>query len=100
MMIWPASIGYLALVSTIGSALSLTTSERAQTTALTSSSEGATTATWGRLRNDFAALTSASVSTRTIGSARPAASTKLLAALVDGASNDSASRSANVPAPA
>src|SRR5262249_7518386 len=89
---------YLALVSTVGRAPWLTTSERAQTTAPTSSSEGATTTTRGRLRKLFAATSSSSVRTTRVGVARPEASSTLLPAFVDGSSNVVASRSAIDPA--
>src|SRR5215210_7935353 len=48
---------------TTGSAASLTTSERAQTTSATSSSAGTVTTTRARLRNDFRTASSSSVAT-------------------------------------
>ena len=56
-----------ALPCTSGSAASLTTSERAQTTCATSSSAGTVTSTRGRLRNDLISVSSSSVATTTVG---------------------------------
>ena len=55
---------HVALPCTTGSALSLTSSERAQTTCETSSSDGSVTTVLARLRNDFATDSSSSVTTR------------------------------------
>src|SRR5438309_10637000 len=74
-----ARIHYCALPCTSGSAVSETSSERAQTTAATSSSLGATMATFSRLRKLLTRFSSPSVATTTSGVLRPEASTKPLA---------------------
>ena len=56
-----------ALPCTSGSAASVTTSERAQTTCATSSSAGTVTSTRGRLRNDLISVSSSSLATTTVG---------------------------------
>src|SRR5581483_9802030 len=91
-----ARVHYLALPSSTGSAASETSSERAQTTAPTSSSAGGTTATRSRFRNDFASTASSSVQTSTIG--RGSSSTSAAARRVDGVSNAAGSTSASDPA--
>src|SRR5207248_11766126 len=87
-----------ALPSTIGSAASVTSSERAQTTAPISSSDGCTTATRSRLRKLLARPASSSVQTSTIG--RVSSPTIASACFVDGESNCDASTTASVPLPA
>src|SRR5581483_12460261 len=77
----------LALPSTSSSADSLTSSERAHTTAAISRSLGATTATRSRLRKLLTRFTTLSVATSTSGEQRPAVDTNAFALFVDGASN-------------
>src|SRR5438105_6501983 len=68
-----------ALPCTSGSAASVTRSERAQTTAATSSSPGEVTATRSRLRNDFATTSCSGAATTTVGSSLPHAASRLAA---------------------
>jgi hypothetical protein len=87
----------VALPSTSGSAVSVTSNERAHTTAATSSSLGAITTTFGRFRKLFRRFVSPSVATMTSGVFCPHASTSVLPCFVDGASNDVASTIASEP---
>src|SRR5436190_2202808 len=90
----------LALPWTASSAAWLTSSERAQTSAATSISAGVTTWTPARLRNDFAIAAWSSWATTMSGRSLPHASTRSAASRVDGASNESSARTANVPSSA
>src|SRR5436305_3316311 len=89
-----------ALLSTASSAAWLTSSERAHTSAATSISAGVTTWTPARLRNDFTIASWSSWATTTSGGSFPHASTRPAALLVDGSSNESSARTANVPSSA
>src|SRR6478735_10932894 len=86
-----------ALPVTASSAVSVRSSDRAQTQALTSSSLGAMTATFCRLRKLFTKLVSSSVATITTGDCRPEPSRKARADLVDGASKSFAETTASDP---
>src|SRR5579875_1518642 len=81
-----------------GSAASLTTSERAQTTCDTSSSAGTVTSTCGRLRNDLTRASSSSCATTTVGAGRPQSSSSCAACFVDGAANASPATRPRLPA--
>src|SRR5262249_34655385 len=70
-----------ARASTPESAACETGSEQAQTTAATSSSDGATTATFGRFRNERAMFSSSSAQTTTSGRSLSQASTRATANL-------------------
>src|SRR5690349_9591241 len=87
-----------ALPCTRGSAASVRTSERAQTTCATSSSDGTVTSTRGRFRNDLISVTSSSVATITVGVSWPQPSSRSTACFVDGASNESPATRPMVPA--
>src|SRR5581483_4809425 len=93
----PPRCPFPARAATSGSADSLTRSDRAHTTAATSSSSGVVTATWARFRNDFSAVSSSPVTTTTSGSSLPQAPTSAAACLVDGSAKPPASNTANVP---
>src|SRR5204863_2205156 len=89
-----------ALPCTAGSAASLTSSERAHTTSVTSSSDGTVTTTRSRLRNDLMSASSSSPTTTTVGKGwlqRPSTSAALR---VEGPSNALPEISPSVPAPA
>ena len=77
---------HAALPCTSGSASSVISTERAQTTEATSSSSGTVTSTFGRLRNDLISASSASVATTTVGASLPQSSSSSRACFVDGAS--------------
>src|SRR5262245_610767 len=89
-----------ALPWTASSAASLTSSARAQTTAATSTSDGWTTTTRSRLRNDLTSPTSSSVATTSTGRSWPHASMNAAAFFVDGSSNADLSTTARVPSDA
>src|SRR4029453_691401 len=88
----------LTLPCTSSSAPSLTRSERAQTSAETSTSDGVTTCTPWRLRNDLAITSSSSATTRTSGRSFPQASRKAAALFVEGSSKLEPSTTAKDPA--
>ena len=96
-MTWLACIATTAFPWTSGSAASLTRSERAQTTAPTSTSLGPITATRSRLRKLLERFCSSCGQTRTVGVCWPQASTIARACFVDGASNCEASITASEP---
>ena len=87
-----------ALPCTSGSAASVTTSERAQTTCATSSSAGTVTSTRGRLRNDLISVSSSSLATTTVGASWPQPCSSSTACFVDGASKESPATRPSVPA--
>src|SRR5919204_4457927 len=86
-----------ALPWTASSAASLTSNERAQTRAETSSSDGTVTTTLSRLRKDLITLSSSSLATTTSGGSRPPDSRSLAASCVEGRSNPAASRMEKEP---
>src|SRR2546423_1933258 len=86
-----------ALPCTSGSAASVTRSERAQTTAATSSSPGEVTATRSRFRNDFTNASCSGSATTTAGSSLPHSASSAAAVFVDGSKNESSARTPNVP---
>src|SRR5581483_2569810 len=92
-----ARVHQLALPWTSGSAASLTISERAQTTAPTSSSPGATTATRSMLRKLFTRFSSSCSATTTSGACLPHDSRSARADFVDGVPKCPASTTASVP---
>src|SRR5262249_38605340 len=83
-----------ARASSPASAACETSSERAHTTAATSSSDGAITATFSRLRNERPRFSSSSETTTTSGRSLPHASTRAAAVLVEGSSQEAPSTSA------
>src|SRR4249919_1523882 len=85
-----------ALPCTSSSAASLISSERAQTTCLTSRSAGAVTTTRSRLRNDLIRPSSSGFATRRSGSSFAHAPRKVAAAFVDGSSNPPGSTTPSV----
>src|SRR3954453_3901104 len=91
-------VHYCALPWITGSAASVTSSERAQTTAPTSSSHGSTIATRSRLRNDFATFTSSAVQTTAVGVRSSLAATSVAACFVDGRPKAPPPTSASAPA--
>src|SRR6476620_5734912 len=92
-----ARVHYCALPWTSGSAASLTSSERAQTTAPTSTSLGPITATRSRLRKLLIRFVSSGSATSTSGVASDAPSTSPRAAFVDGSPKASAVTTPSVP---
>src|SRR5262245_41764750 len=77
---------HAALPWTRGSASSVISTERAQTTEATSSSSGTVTSTFGRLRNDLISASSPSVATTTVGVSLPQSSSSRRACFVEGES--------------
>src|SRR5581483_3451799 len=86
-----------ARASSASSAPCETSSERAQTTAATSSSPGVTTPTWARFLKLFAIAFSSSPTTSTRGRSLPHASSTAAAFFVDGVSQAEPSMSASEP---
>src|ERR671936_454779 len=89
-----------ALPWTASSALSLTSTERAQTSAEISTSDGVTNCTPSRLRNDLAIAACSSCATTINGRCLPQASTSAAASFVEGSPNESSARRPNVPSSA
>src|SRR6478609_5598744 len=89
-----------ALPWTSSSAPSLTSSERAQTIAEISISDGVTTCTPGRLRNDLTIASWSSWATTISGACLSHASTSAAAALVEGLSKESSARIPKLPSSA
>src|SRR5215210_651698 len=83
---------------TASSAASLTSSERAQTIAATSSSAGVITSTRSRLRNDLITCSSSSATTTRVGDSLPHCSRNAAALFVDGSEKAEPSMTPNVPA--
>src|SRR5207342_3637661 len=91
-----SSVSAPARPRTSGRAASVTSTERAQRSAATSSSPGIVTSTLSRLRKDFTRSSSSSVATTSVGRS-PQPSRSSAACRVEGASNPDPSRIANVP---
>src|SRR5919201_837019 len=89
-----------ALPWSSSSALWLTSTDLAQTSAETSISAGVVTTTPSRLRNDFTIASWPSCATTTSGRSFPHASTSAAALLVAGAWNESSARTPSVPSSA
>src|SRR6266511_2934428 len=89
-----------ALPWTASSAASLTSSACAQTIAPTSTSDGWTTTTRSRLRNDFTSPASSSFATSSTGRSWPQESRNAAAALVEGSSKAEPSTTPSVPSAA
>src|SRR5262249_54849112 len=86
-----------ALPCTASSASCVTRTERAQTSAATSSSEGVTTTARSRLRNDLLTFCSSSPATTTSGSSLPHEPSSSTALRVDGSEKPEPSRMPSVP---
>src|SRR6187551_1920932 len=89
-----------AISFTRSSAASVASTELAQTRAPTSSSDGSSTSTRSRLRNDFATDSSSGWTTTTSGSSLPQVPSRSAAARVDGFEKPEASRTPSAELPA